>query len=60
MFKPTWATNILGMRFIWIELGRPTPPKSATEIGRAIRRTKKNPANDAKYNVNINTTPFIV
>ena len=51
MFKPTWVTNILGTRFIWTELGRPTPPKSATEIGRAVRRTKKNAANDAKYKV---------
>jgi hypothetical protein len=30
MFKPTWATNVLGARFMWTELGRPTPPKSAT------------------------------
>jgi hypothetical protein len=33
IFKPTWATNVLGARFIWTELGLPTPPKSATELG---------------------------
>ena len=57
MFKPTWATNVLGARFIWTELGRPTLPKSATKIGRAIHRTKKDAKNDAKYKVNNNTTP---
>jgi hypothetical protein len=51
MFKPTWATNVLGTRFMWTELGRPTPPKSATEVGRVVRRTKKNANNDAKYKV---------
>jgi hypothetical protein len=51
MFKPTWATNDLGARFIWTELGWPTLPKSATEVGQVVRRTKKNAANDAKYKV---------
>jgi hypothetical protein len=47
--KSTWATNVLGARFIWTELGRPTPPKSATKLGRVVRKTKKNAENDAKY-----------
>jgi hypothetical protein len=51
IFKPTWATNVSGVRFIWIELGCPMPPKSATEIGRSARRTKKNFENDKKYKV---------
>jgi hypothetical protein len=51
MFKPTWATNVLGARFMWTELGRPTPPKSATEVRHVVRRTKKNATNDAKYKV---------
>ena len=51
MFKPMWATNVLRARFIWTVLGRPTPPKSAMEVGRVVHRTKKNVANDAKYEV---------
>jgi hypothetical protein len=51
IFKPTWAMNVLGARFMWTELGRPTPPKSATEIGRSARRTKKNYKNDKKYKI---------
>ena len=57
MFKLTWATNVLGTRFIWTEFGWPTPPKSATEIGRVVRRTKKNAANNAKYKVYKNYPP---
>ena len=56
MFKPTWATNVFGTRFIWTELEWPTPPKSATEIGRVVRKTKKKAANDTKYKVYKNTT----
>jgi hypothetical protein len=51
MFKPTWATNVLSVGFMWTELGRPTPPKSATKVGRVVRRTKKNATNNAKYKV---------
>jgi hypothetical protein len=51
IFKPTWATNILGARFIWTELGQPTPPKSTTELGHVVRWTKKNAENDAKYKI---------
>ena len=56
VFKPTWVTNVLGTRFIWTELGWPTPPKSTTEIGRVVQRTKKDAANNAKYKVNNITT----
>jgi hypothetical protein len=51
MFKPMWATNILGARFIWIELERAIPSKFATKVGRVVRRTKKNVENDARYKV---------
>ena len=34
------------------ELGRPKPLKFATQIGRAVRRTKKDKKNNAKYKVN--------
>jgi hypothetical protein len=51
IFKPTWATNILGAKFIWIKLDRPIPPKSATEVGQVARRMKKNVENDAMYKV---------
>jgi hypothetical protein len=54
IFKSTWATNFLGARFIWTELGRPTPPKSATKLGCVVRRLKKNVKNDAKYKVKLN------
>ena len=33
IFKPTWATNVLGVQFIWTKLGCPMLPKSTTEIG---------------------------
>ena len=51
IFKLTWATNVFGTRFIWTKLGWPTPPKSTTELGHVVRRTKKNAENDAKYKV---------
>jgi hypothetical protein len=51
IFKPIWATNVLGARFNWTELGRPTPSKSAMELGRVVRQTKKNAENDAKFKV---------
>jgi hypothetical protein len=57
VFKPTWATNVLGARFIWTELGRPKPPKSATQIGRVVKRTKNDAVNDRKYKVNYLTNP---
>ena len=58
IFKPIWAINVLGARFIWTELGQPIPPKSATESGRAVYRTKMNAINDAKYKVNKNNNPL--
>jgi hypothetical protein len=48
MFKPMW---VLVARFILTELGRPTPPKSAIELGCVVKKTKKNAENDAKYKV---------
>ena len=57
VFKPTWATNVLGARFIWTELGRPRPPKGATEIGRVVKRTRKDAENDSKYKVHDSIPP---
>ena len=57
VFKPTWATNVLGARFIWTELGRPRPPKGATEVGKVIKRTRKDADNDMKYKVNVSIFP---
>ena len=52
IFKPSWSTNILSMRFIWTELGRPNPPKSATGVGRAsVRAQIWDHDNDQKYKV---------
>jgi hypothetical protein len=51
--------NVLGARFIWMELGWPILPKSATEVGRVVRRTEKNAANDAKYKV-LQSTPSLL
>ena len=59
MFKPTWATNVFGARFIWTKLGQPTPPKSVTEIGRAVCRTKKDTANN-NYKIKKILFPFII
>jgi hypothetical protein len=33
---------------------RPTPPKSATELGRVVRRLKKNVENDTNYKIKLN------
>lgn len=35
-FKPTWATNIIGVRYIWTRVGCPTPPQEATELGKTV------------------------
>jgi hypothetical protein len=51
IFKPTWATNILGAGFIWTELGRLTSLKSAIKLGRVLWRLNNNAKNDAKYKV---------
>ena len=50
-FKPTWSTNILAARFIWIELGSPVPPKTATALGTVVRQGRKDLENDGKYKV---------
>ena len=54
IFKPSWATNILGARQVWMTLGSPRPPKEATEIGKhvqSIRRNKEAFNNIEKYKV---------
>ena len=40
-YMPTWMTNILSARTIWISLGRPAPPKEATELGKVIVKQGK-------------------
>ena len=50
-FKPTWSTNILAARFIWTELGSPSPPKSTTALGTVVWQGKKDLENERKYKV---------
>jgi hypothetical protein len=52
MFKPTWATNVFGVKIIWTKLSRPTLSKSTTEVGWVVQRTKENAANDASTRYN--------
>ncbi|KAG0581687.1 hypothetical protein KC19_3G000200 [Ceratodon purpureus] len=49
--NPTWATNILGACELWKSLGRPVPPKEATEVGRSVasKRTKSQQQSKDKY-----------
>jgi hypothetical protein len=51
--NPTWATNIIGARELWISLGRPMPPNEATEVGRALakKKTKAQKQSKDKYEV---------
>lgn len=53
--NPTWATNIIGARELWLSLGRPENPKEATEVGRAIanKKTKAQKQSKDKYDVSI-------
>ena len=38
---PTWATNILSARTVWISLGRPALPNEVTELGKVIVKQGK-------------------
>ena len=40
-FMPTWASNILSARNVWISLGRPTPPKEPTELDAIVKEKPK-------------------
>jgi len=40
-FMPNWATNILAARFVYTNMGSPTPPKEPTELGKMINTSKK-------------------
>ena len=54
MFKPSWATNILGARQIWINMGRPKSKKISTAVrgSRATSsRTREQVVNDEAYKV---------
>jgi len=45
-YSPTWATNIISARSVWIQYGRPPPPKEPMELGKTIT-PKPKPASDA-------------
>lgn len=47
-FQPSWATNILGARSIWINLGRPKAPMGQNTPGGRGAQT----ASDRNYKVN--------
>jgi hypothetical protein len=51
--KPSWATNILGARQVWINLDRPKNPKELKDVGTAYQasRTKEAERNKAKFRV---------
>jgi hypothetical protein len=58
VIKPSWATNILGARQVWINLGRPKNPKEAVEVGRVNQalRTRDAQKNREKFNVMFSST----
>ena len=45
-FLPSWSTNILGARTLWVNLGRPTPP-----LPQKVARGRGLCANDRNYQV---------
>lgn len=53
--NPTWATNIIGARELWLTLGRPEPPHEATEVGRAITKKKTKAQKQSKDNYEVST-----
>jgi hypothetical protein len=44
-YMPTWATNIISARSVWINCNRPPPPKEPTELGKIVT-TKSKSARD--------------
>uniref|UniRef100_A0A7I4AG42 Uncharacterized protein n=1 Tax=Physcomitrium patens TaxID=3218 RepID=A0A7I4AG42_PHYPA len=48
VFKPTWSTNVLAALYIWTQLGKPIPPKSATRVGKLVTNPVKDAANDKR------------
>ena len=51
VFKPSWSTNILAARFIWIELNLLVPLKTTATLRQVVRQGKKDLENDSKYKV---------
>ena len=49
---PSWATNILGARTVWVSMGRPAPPKG-DKTGGPSERGKAHTALTQKYKVSI-------
>jgi len=56
--KPSWATNILGARQVWIKLNRPKNPKELVQVGTSSQasRTKEATINKTKFNVMFSST----
>jgi hypothetical protein len=40
-YMPTWATNIISARSVWISCHRPPPPKEPTELGKTVSSKSK-------------------
>ena len=51
VFKPDWSTNVLGARFIWTQLGRPTPRPITVATAQGLQKPKRNPPVSKKYQV---------
>lgn len=53
VIKPLWATNILGTRQVWKNLGCPKNPKEAVEVRRVVHAARNKAAhlNNKKFKV---------
>ena len=54
-YSPTWATNIISARSMWIKHDRPPPPKEPMELGKALipkPRTASHAITSKKWGVN--------
>lgn len=51
IFSPTWATNILASRSLWLFYGRPSVPLPQSEIGKSARHRALAAQNDARWKV---------
>lgn len=50
-FKPTWATNILASRAVWVKYGRPIPKHVAAGVTDARTGARRPPGNDKQFEV---------
>lgn len=51
IFSPTWATNILASRSLWLNYGMPTAPLPKSETGRSSKKDAQTARNDGKWKV---------